>query len=388
MDNNISIDINIPKKRGRKPKAKLDTIIVVKPKKRGRKPMGAITEDIKIPKKRGRKPNIFNNKTPQINISNELGIKTDNILHLKISSNNINENYLDNDMYQYNPNLNDPMPYENLDSFNVNNNYLSIEEKINKNEQESVNDINSNNNLPENINKTCNNSENDNTENDNNLKFKNINNIDNNEGNILINYNRKKKTIIPVMYYYNDSNKRKKWPSKSNIKCLWCCNNFENYPCALPIKLKMKTFYVFGNFCSKECVAAYNFDTNENSNVIWDRYVSLNYLYSLIENEPDLKINLAPPRLCLNDFGGYLSIKEFRETSKNSNYKVLFPPMVSIIPSIEENFKDKLKKSDNHYIPIDKDRISKVNNDLRLKRKNPIMNKNTLENCMMLKYNY
>ena len=31
--------------------------------------------------------------------------------------------------------------------------------------------------------------------------------------------------------------------------------------------------------------------------------------------------------------------------------------------------------------------ISKVNNDLRLKRRNPITNRNTLENCMKLKYN-
>ena len=39
-----------------------------------------------------------------------------------------------------------------------------------------------------------------------------------------------------------------------------------------------------------------------------------------------------------------------------------------------------------YYIPIDKERIKKANNDLRLKRKNPINNRNTLENCMRLKY--
>ena len=61
--------------------------------------------------------------------------------------------------------------------------------------------------------------------------------------------------------------------------------------------------------------------------------------------------------------------------------------MVSIIPSLEEIKKDSLKKKDTHYIPIDKDRIKKVNNDLRLKRSKPISNRNTLENCMRLKYN-
>ena len=44
-----------------------------------------------------------------------------------------------------------------------------------------------------------------------------------------------------------------------------------------------------------------------------------------------------------------------------------------------------VKNKESYYIPLDKERIVKVNNDLRLKRKNPISNKNTLENCMKLK---
>ena len=60
--------------------------------------------------------------------------------------------------------------------------------------------------------------------------------------------------------------------------------------------------------------------------------------------------------------------------------------MVSIIPSVEENCKMDNKRNDAYYIPIDKERIKKANNDLRLKRKNPINSQNTLENCMRLKY--
>ena len=61
--------------------------------------------------------------------------------------------------------------------------------------------------------------------------------------------------------------------------------------------------------------------------------------------------------------------------------------MISVIPSVEEIKKDVLKNNKPVYIPIDKERIMKVNNDLRLKRKKPITNKNTLENCMKLTYN-
>ena len=87
-------------------------------------------------------------------------------------------------------------------------------------------------------------------------------------------------------------------------------------------------------------------------------------------------------------FGGKLSIDEFRECNTDylKNYKIVLPPMVSIIPCLEEIKKDSLKKSDTYYVPIDKERIKKVNNDLRLKRSKPIQNRNTLENCMRLKY--
>ena len=88
-------------------------------------------------------------------------------------------------------------------------------------------------------------------------------------------------------------------------------------------------------------------------------------------------------------FGGNLSIEEFRKCNDeySLNYKVIFPPMISVIPSMEEIKKDVLKTNKSLYIPIDKERIMRVNNDLRLKRKNPITNKNTLENCMKLTYN-
>ena len=51
-----------------------------------------------------------------------------------------------------------------------------------------------------------------------------------------------------------------------------------------------------------------------------------------------VKINLAPPRETLKMFGGYLSIEEFRENSLENNklFNVICPPLISIIPKIEE----------------------------------------------------
>ena len=61
--------------------------------------------------------------------------------------------------------------------------------------------------------------------------------------------------------YYNEYNKRKDGLKVSNIKCFWCCHNFDNIPCALPYSYKDSVYYVYGNFCSPECAAAYNFDS-------------------------------------------------------------------------------------------------------------------------------
>lgn len=435
-DANISLDIKTPKKRGRKPKVKTQEELLETPKvpkKRGRKPKKKKeNQEPKIPKKRGRKPNILqtlgNNKNLQ-----ETNIVKDNILHLKINSNEVDNNILFENMFTYDPNMNldDPKPYESQDyfsnnhSFNENysgddnnNSVLKLDEinefdkkteingsnkKIKFEDTNKKEENNTSTKVLDNFNTINNENNNKNINTDFNIKEafdkklfeKNLEKGNNyvspsSYNNECINsINVKKKQTRPIMLYYSEFNKRKEWPKKSNLKCMWCCHNFDNIPCAIPTKIKNDIFYVFGNFCMKECAAAYIFDSSDIDNLIWERYSLLNHLYSIIEENPDLNIKLAPPRLALEVFGGNLSIEQFRESNniKNRNFKVVLPPMVSIIPSLEEVNKDSLKKKDSFYIPLDKERIKKVNNDLRLKRRKPMTNKNTLENCMMLKYN-
>ena len=140
---------------------------------------------------------------------------------------------------------------------------------------------------------------------------------------------------------------------------------------------------MFGNFCCPECAAAYIFDSDDCSDEIWEKYSLLNYLYNTDNNN----IQIAPPRLTLKKFGGHLSIEDFRKCCNNSHkkYKIILPPMISSIPIIEEFNVDVNKKS---FIPLDQDRVSKVNEEYKLKRNKPLPDyKNTLENCMRLKYN-
>ena len=370
-EEHLTLEVKIPKKRGRKPKDNKGVSVLLEtkvPKKRGRKPKIKTGEEVKkVPKKRGRKPNTLISQDTRVLQENKC--LKDNVLHLKINTENLNDNIL-TDIYNYTPEINNPEPYEPKEhlfkslNFNLNENITEDEEK----EPEKVyeNDIIIDNNKPLHI-------DNITPEIEKNIKYDKL--------------SLKKKKIKSLMIYYNEYNKRREWPKSSDLKCFWCSHNFDNIPCAIPTKYVNNNFYVFGNFCSKECAASYNFEMNDTG--IWERYSLLNYLYSIIIENNDLKIKLAPSRLCLTIFGGNLSIEEFRKCNDDYslNYKVIFPPMISVIPSMEEIKKDVLKSNKSMYIPIDKERIIRVNNDLRLKRKNPISNKNTLENCMKLTYN-
>jgi hypothetical protein len=183
--------------------------------------------------------------------------------------------------------------------------------------------------------------------------------------------------VFPIFLEFNEHNKKQQWPSSTNIDCLWCCHSFETFPFGIPIKNYEEIYYMFGNFCSAECASAYNFDTL-NSYEVFERYSLLNYLYS---NNKEIKS--AGPRLALKKFGGQLSINEFRKNNNiyNKIYKLLLPPMISLIPLIEEvNLVDNINM-DNY------DNLFNIDdNELKLKRNKPLPESfNTLETCMNLK---
>ena len=104
----------------------------------------------------------------------------------------------------------------------------------------------------------------------------------------------------------------------------------------------------------------------------------LNYLYSF-----NKKIKPAAPRLTLKKFGGQLSINEFRKNNNilDKNYKLLLPPMISLIPTIEE-----VNLNENNVNSSDGSLLNLSDNELKLKRSKPLPDYcNTLENCMNLK---
>ena len=301
------------------------------PKKRGRKPKNKkLVEDPKekkIPKKRGRKPK-------EVVVNQKHIIKEEPIiLHLPIKG--IDKQ---NELFA-------PKPFMNTNNFNQN--YKNIDMTAT-----TCHEVNDNQSKQDTVN-----------------KFKKL----------CSEYNNviERDKVLPVFLEFNEYNKKNEWPSQSNIDCLWCCHSFDNFPFGIPIKKVDNKYHMFGNFCSSECAAAYNFD-NLRTCEAFERYSMLTYLYSF-----EKKIKPAAPRLTLKKFGGQLSINEYRKNNNvlDKNYKLLLPPMISLIPTIEE-----VNINETSINSTDGSLLNFNDNELKLKRSKPLPDYcNTLENCMNLK---
>jgi hypothetical protein len=151
----------------------------------------------------------------------------------------------------------------------------------------------------------------------------------------------------------------------SNTKCWWCKNMFNSPSIELPEDFYNNTFFCIGHFCSYNCALAYNLDLND---IITSKRTSLlNLIYYKTYSEFN-NIVSAPHWITLEEFGGNLSIKEFRQNSISNfkEYLVLHPPIVSRQMQIEESYKQK-KYKDNI--------CSETENKYTIKRNKPINNK-------------
>lgn len=192
-----------------------------------------------------------------------------------------------------------------------------------------------------------------------------------------------KKNLKHILYEFVNSNSANTWPDMTNTCCWWCCHPFEGMPCALPEVYRRDKFFVCGVYCSFNCAASYNFSKNDGDDM-WMRYSLLNLMYKKMYGTKFVKIGLAPPREVLKMFGGYMCIEEFRETSlrMDKTFQVIKPPMVAIIPKIEENILNRGIRTGHTNEHI----LSKTQNSLKLKRTKPVMNPNsTLQSFMNIK---
>jgi hypothetical protein len=169
----------------------------------------------------------------------------------------------------------------------------------------------------------------------------------------------------------------------TNIACFWCCHRFDNSYLGLPMKYKKSTFEVYGCFCSFECMCAYNFYSNETSHNKWEVYNLINIMAELMQYEK--YVYPAPPRKCLEMFGGYMSIDDFRNFKNSKKFiNINKTPFVVIVDQIEEINDFNHKQHHELLINFDKERINNLEDKINKQQEKLLQDnyKNTLNASM------
>jgi len=280
---------------------KNETPIVPEKKKRGRKPKVQlkIEEDaepvVKIPKKRGRKPKggkiIANVKS----IDSDNFIKTNVVLHLKCSLEDLNDNTSDSE--------------KEIKSFDLNQNNIDYE-IINKSSAEHIDELS-------NITHAQTTNANANTTNDCEEKLINI-----------------KLRALQKQLHTNDISNKKS-------ACFWCTHDFDNPPIYIPKHKSNDNYFVYGCFCSPECSVSHLMNENIDTTEKFERYQLLNFIYGKIYNY-NINIKPAPnPYYVLDKYYGNLTIQEYRKLLRNDRLLMIIDkPLTRILPELHEENND------------------------------------------------
>jgi hypothetical protein len=98
---------------------------------------------------------------------------------------------------------------------------------------------------------------------------------------------------------------------KKDTLCWWCSHPFTNQPFYIPTKMVGDKYQVYGYFCSVNCAFAYSSEKNDYK--VWERNSMIIKLCKTILNLDNPYITAAQQKYKLKEFGGDLSIEEYRK---------------------------------------------------------------------------
>ena len=141
--------------------------------------------------------------------------------------------------------------------------------------------------------------------------------------------------------------------------CFWDTCEFANPPAFIPKHCINDTYQVYGCFCSPECATAYLMEEHIDSSAKFERYQSLNHIYSKIYNY-NKNIKPAPnPYYMLEKFCGNLNIQEYRSLLRNERlFLVVDKPLTRVMPELHEDNDDFI--INNKIIPTNNIKMRKL----------------------------
>lgn len=165
--------------------------------------------------------------------------------------------------------------------------------------------------------------------------------------------------------------------------CWWCCHDFKTTPLKLPYKYdnRRNKFYTEGHYCSWNCMKAHAIDRYgiQKGGIICGNITVMRRRLGG-KYEP---ITPAPSRYKLIEFGGHLTIEEFRHNHMTHVGDILEKTTNVNVEEVVSNFipfVSNSKKMDDI-----KNAVSNNENTLKLKRNKPLKrNHNNLESALGL----
>lgn len=147
-------------------------------------------------------------------------------------------------------------------------------------------------------------------------------------------------------------------PESTSIACGHCSHNFNDVQCVLPEYIYDDKWHVGGCYCCVECAAADSFSRNDAD--VWNRLSLLKDLYKVDVIIP------TPDRRIFKKFGGPVDYDVYKNNIHkcDRNYRLIMPPMASIIASTEQTTLDPTRVSIS---------MSDLKHNAKLKRSKPLM---------------
>jgi hypothetical protein len=332
----------LKKKRGRRKKTEEPTINIImtieEPEPDAQ--THPVSSSEIVLKKRGRKPKggkIILKPSEKIENTNSVA---NVILHLKCSTQDLNEHNNKITHYVTDPLIYNPSVPPNIMSFNINENNPfsfyqseSIETKkdtgnTGKDTDYAYNDARIDSVKIQNqvgVCSICNNK---------NMNIKKDNDViddDDDDSDVNIkDINSKLKKLKLQLYKTTNPDKKS--------ACFWCTYDYDNQPCYIPKYEMDGRIYGYGSFCRPECAVAFLMEEKLDDSTKFERYHLLNQIYSKVY---DFKKNIKPapnPYFLLDKFYGNLSIQEYRKLLKTEHMLlVIDKPMTRILPELHED---------------------------------------------------
>lgn len=141
---------------------------------------------------------------------------------------------------------------------------------------------------------------------------------------------------MSLMDQARSSNTGSEWPLSTNLHCQWCTFTFQTRPCFIPISRSPSGVWTMnGHYCSFNCAWA---ELEQHITPTTRKYRELlELLYmELFDTPMTTSIHPAPSRNLLTEYGGKMDIHTFRNNFNTCHYNLIYPPMISAIPVLEE----------------------------------------------------